>query len=214
MKYASRKALMLMFILCVGAPLSAQCGSAELAKMNTLSTAFQNDVTIFDSLTRGQLETLQQTMLDCTKAITSKAERAGMKDMHEMSKDDLILLYWISGMHDTASMVVHLLDALDAQKCQKSDTLAKTEIPGKGPCTNVPERYDKLEERLAWFYGCMHKDPPSIAEIRAKIAALPPEKRKCIVYACPKALEKQDFATQEALLGVASYDLPIQVFPK
>ena len=82
----------------------------------------------------------------------------------------------------------------------------KTDIPGAGPCTNVPLRYDKLEERLAWFYGCMHRDPPSIAEIRAKIAALPPEKRK--------ALEQQDFATQEALLGVASYDLPIQVFPK
>lgn len=89
---------------------------------------------------------------------------------------------------------------------------AKTEIPGKGPCTNVPVRYDKLEERLAWFYGCMHEEPPSIAEIKAKIAALPPEKRKCIVYACP-TLEQWDFAMQEALLGVASYDLPIQIFP-
>ena len=83
---------------------------------------------------------------------------------------------------------------------------ANTELPGKGPCSNFPERYDKVEERLAWFYGCMHEDPPSIAEIKAKIAAFPPEKRN--------ALEKQgDFATQEALLGVASYDLPIQIFP-
>ena len=45
---------------------------------------------------------------------------------------------------------------------------AKTEIPGKGPCTNFPIRYQKIEERLAWFYGCMHTNPPTIAEVRAK----------------------------------------------
>jgi hypothetical protein len=47
---------------------------------------------------------------------------------------------------------------------------AKTEVPGAGLCTNFPVRYQRLEERLAWFYGCMHENPPSVAEIRAKIA--------------------------------------------
>jgi hypothetical protein len=83
---------------------------------------------------------------------------------------------------------------------------AKTEVPYAGPCTNFPDRYQKLEERLAWFYGCMHKNPPTIAEVQAKIAALPPERRA--------VLKSKDFATREALLGVAFYELPIQVFPK
>lgn len=55
---------------------------------------------------------------------------------------------------------------------------AKTEIPGKGPCTNFPPRYHKLEERLAWFYGCMHENPPSVDAIKMEIAAMPPEKGK------------------------------------
>jgi hypothetical protein len=83
---------------------------------------------------------------------------------------------------------------------------AKTEIVGAGPCTNFPARYQKLEERLAWFYGCMHEDPPSVADIRKKVAALPPDKRA--------AIQTNDFASLEALIGVANYDLPIQVFPK
>jgi len=83
---------------------------------------------------------------------------------------------------------------------------AKTEIPNAGPCTNFPERYRKLPERLAWFYGCMHENPPTIAEIKAKLAMLPLQKRAL--------LETSSLANQEALLGVASGDLPIQVFPK
>ncbi len=81
---------------------------------------------------------------------------------------------------------------------------AKTEIGGAGPCTNFPNRYRKIEERLAWFYGCMHENPPTVEEIRAKIAALPPGKRA--------AFKSYDFPTQEALIGTANYDLPIQVF--
>jgi hypothetical protein len=83
---------------------------------------------------------------------------------------------------------------------------AKTEIPGKGPCTNFPIRYQKIEERLAWFYGCMHTNPPTIAEVRAKIAALPETSRD--------ALKAKDFPTQEALVAVAAYDVPLEVFPK
>jgi hypothetical protein len=83
---------------------------------------------------------------------------------------------------------------------------AKTDLPGKGPCTNFPSRYQKLEVRMAWFYGCMHEDPPTVEEIKARIAALSPKARK--------ALEGKDFVTREALLGVSRYDLPIQVFPE
>jgi hypothetical protein len=83
---------------------------------------------------------------------------------------------------------------------------AKTEIAGAGPCTNVPTRYQRIEERLAWFYGCMHENPPTIDEVRARIAALSPEKRE--------KLKGLDLPTQEALIGVANADLPIQVFPK
>jgi hypothetical protein len=82
---------------------------------------------------------------------------------------------------------------------------AKTDLPGKGPCTNVPQRYKKLEQRLAWFYGCMHEEPPTTTAIKAAIAAMPPEKQKAFLV--------QDLITQEALLGVATYALPIQVFP-
>jgi hypothetical protein len=82
---------------------------------------------------------------------------------------------------------------------------AKTDIPDAGPCTNFPARYERLEERLAWFYGCMHENPPTVEEIRAKIAALPPDKRS--------ALKPYDFPTQEALIGTANVDLPMQVFP-
>src|SRR5260370_1032213 len=73
---------------------------------------------------------------------------------------------------------------------------AKTEIPGAGPCTNFPARYRRLEERLAWFYGCMHENPPTVEEIRAKIAALPPERRAPLI--------DKDDTTQEALIGVVS----------
>src|ERR1700689_29307 len=72
---------------------------------------------------------------------------------------------------------------------------AKTEVAGAGPCTNFPSRYQRLEERLAWFYGCMHENPPSVAEIRAKIAALPPERRTPLI--------DKDEVTQEALIGAA-----------
>jgi hypothetical protein len=95
--------------------------------------------------------------------------------------------------------------AVDADFPFQQNT-AKTDLPGKGPCTKIPDRYQKIEVRLAWFYGCMHQDPPTIAEIKAKIAALPPEKRA--------ALESKDFITQEALLAVAFGDAPIQIFPK
>lgn len=83
---------------------------------------------------------------------------------------------------------------------------AKTDLPGAGPCTNFPVRYQRLEERMAWFYGCMHENPPTLEAVRAKIAALSPEKRA--------ALKNNDLITQEALIGIANYDLPIQVFPK
>jgi hypothetical protein len=203
MKELCRQVVFLMFLVVNSVALLAQCGSTELARMNSLATAFQKDVTMFDSLGREQLGSLRHMAHDCTSAITTNAQRAGMKDMTEMSKNDLILLYWISVMDDTASTVEGLLDM---QKHQQSDTSEQTEIPGAGPCTNIPVRYDQLEQRLAWFYGCMHESPPSIAAIKAKVAALPPEKRK--------ALEQQSFAAQEALLGVANADLPIQVFPK
>ncbi len=81
-----------------------------------------------------------------------------------------------------------------------------TEVHGAGPCTNFPSRYQRLEERLAWFYGCMHENPPSVAEIRAKIVGLTPEGRAALV--------DKDEATQEALIGVAFYRLPTQIFPK
>ncbi len=92
-----------------------------------------------------------------------------------------------------------------APKLESQRNTAKTEVPGKGPCTNFPARYQKVEERLAWFYGCMHTNPPTIAEVRAKIAALPENSRD--------ALKSKDFSTQEALIGVAAYDLPLEVFP-
>jgi hypothetical protein len=97
------------------------------------------------------------------------------------------------------------LSGLTLESVPQQNT-AKTDLPGAGPCTNFPARYQKLEERMAWFYGCMHENPPTIEAIRAKIAALSPEKRA--------ALKTNDLTTQEALIGVANYDLPIQVFPK
>jgi hypothetical protein len=83
---------------------------------------------------------------------------------------------------------------------------AKTEIAGAGPCTNVPDRYQRIEERLAWYYGCMHENPPSVDDIRAKIAALSPDKRE--------KLKGLSYIEQEALIGVANGDLPIQIFRK
>jgi hypothetical protein len=83
---------------------------------------------------------------------------------------------------------------------------AKTEIAGAGPCTNFPSRYRRIEERLAWFYGCMHENPPTVEEVKAKISSLPQARRA--------PLEPYDLPTQEALIGVAFGDLPIQVFPK
>jgi len=83
---------------------------------------------------------------------------------------------------------------------------ADTDLPGKGPCTNFPKRYRNLEVRMAWFYGCMHQNPPTIEEVKARIAALSPKAQK--------ALEGKDFITQEALLGISRYDLPIQVIPE
>ncbi|MGA2510221.1 MAG: DUF3761 domain-containing protein [Candidatus Acidiferrales bacterium] len=52
----------------------------------------------------------------------------------------------------------------------------------------------------------MHENPPSVAEIRAKIVALPQERRAVLI--------DKDEATQEALMGAAFGDLPVQIFPK
>jgi hypothetical protein len=97
------------------------------------------------------------------------------------------------------------LGSLGIEPAAQQNT-AKTEIAGKGPCTNFPKRYQKLEERLAWFYGCMHENPPTIEEIRAKIAALPSDKREKLVGL--------GIADQEAILGMASGDLPASVYTK
>jgi hypothetical protein len=82
---------------------------------------------------------------------------------------------------------------------------AKTDIPGRGPCTNFPIRYQRIEERLAWFYGCMHENPPKPPEIKAGIAALSPSARE--------KLKGFDDASQEAALGVGKGDLPKEVVP-
>jgi hypothetical protein len=82
---------------------------------------------------------------------------------------------------------------------------AKTDSDA-GPCTIFPKRYQKLDQRLAWFYGCMHREPPTPAAIQDALADLPPERRAL--------LKGRDTVTQEALIGVANGDLPIQVFPK
>ena len=102
-------------------------------------------------------------------------------------------------------MVAFGLGGLNVDSVAQQNS-AETQLPGAGPCTNFPSRYQRLEERLAWFYGCMHENPPSLVEIHAKLAALPPERRA--------ALADKDEATQEALLGVAFYHLPLQVFPR
>jgi hypothetical protein len=94
-----------------------------------------------------------------------------------------------------------------AGDCATQQGTAKTEVAGAGPCTNFPTRYQTIEERLAWFYGCMHENPPTLAEVRAKIAALPADKQAILK-------RDNDFATQEALIYVGSYAVPIQVFPK
>jgi hypothetical protein len=111
---------MLASVVLAGAPTLGQCGSTELSKMNRLTAAFQNDVTILDSLSRDQLEAFRAMAHACTLSVKAKARRAGKQDMHELSKDDLILLYWISAMDDTANSVANLLTA---QRCHKSDTL-------------------------------------------------------------------------------------------
>ena|ERR1700683_4287826 len=97
------------------------------------------------------------------------------------------------------------LRSLGPEGTPQQDT-AKTEITGAGPCTNFPSRYRKIEERLAWFYGCMHENPPTVEEVRAKISSLPSTRRA--------VLTPLDFPTQEALIGTADGDLPIQIFPK
>lgn len=101
-------------------------------------------------------------------------------------------------------LLVYPLQAGTEARLQQNT--AQTELPGKGPCTNVPARYNRIEERLAWFYGCMHRNPPTIAEIKAKFNNLSPEKQAL--------MKPYDFATMEALIGTADNDLPIQVFPK
>lgn len=73
-------------------------------------------------------------------------------------------------------------------------------------CTNIPNKFQEIGERLAWFYGCIHRMPPSRTEIQAELAALPPERRA--------PLAGRDSATQEALMGIAKGDLPPQIFPK
>ncbi len=115
-----KQALAFLSVLLAGAPLLAQCGSAELARMNHLASAFQNDVTMLDSLSPDEIHAFRTMAHDCTLAITTRAQREGKSDFHDLSKDDLILLYWISVMDDTASTVQNLHSA---QKCQKPDTL-------------------------------------------------------------------------------------------
>jgi hypothetical protein len=92
---------------------------------------------------------------------------------------------------------------------------AQTELVGKGPCTNFPKRFRNLESRLAWFYGCMHEDPPTPAQIEAKISAtisaLPPERRKMLEGNAFKGL---DSINREVTYGVAFGDLPVQIYPK
>ena len=90
-------------------------------------------------------------------------------------------------------------------KTAQRDT-AKTEIAGAGPCTNFPVRFQSLETRLAWFYGCMHEDPPTLAQTNAKIAALPLERQKPLIG--------MNDINREATYGVAFGELPIQIFPK
>jgi hypothetical protein len=79
-------------------------------------------------------------------------------------------------------------------------------VPTPDCSATFPEKFQRLDERLAWFYGCAHRNPPTLAEVQAVIMALPPERRT--------PLKNRDSVTQEALIGVAEGDLPISVFPK
>lgn len=84
--------------------------------------------------------------------------------------------------------------------------VAEPPTPKPDLCEIVPDKFQKLGERLAWFYGCIHRMPPSVAETKAAVAALSPDKRE--------KLKGLDITNQEALIGVANGDLPIGVFPK
>jgi len=98
-----------------------------------------------------------------------------------------------------------LLLSIPAYSRPPQQNTAKTEIPGRGPCTNFPVRYHTIEERLAWFYGCMREDPPKPSEIQTRIAALPQNVREKI--------KDFDTASQKAAYGVAVGDLPKDVVP-
>jgi hypothetical protein len=97
---------------------------------------------------------------------------------------------------------------LDSRKPAIAPVLAVAESPAPKPdlCEHVPDKFQQLGERLAWFYGCIHRVPPTADETKAAVAALSPDKRE--------KLKGLDLTNQEALIGVANGDLPIGVFPK
>jgi hypothetical protein len=88
---------------------------------------------------------------------------------------------------------------------EKAATIAEP-TPTPDCSATFPDKFQRLDERLAWFYGCTHREPPTLAAVQAAIMALPPEKRT--------PLKGRDSVTQEALIGVAEGDLPITVFPR
>jgi len=100
-----------------------------------------------------------------------------------------------------ATMFFPIRAGIEAQQ-----NTAKTEIPGEGPCTNFPKRFQSLETRLAWFYGCMHQEPLTVVEVNAAIAKLSPEKRK--------KFDDLNDINREAVYGTAFGILPPQIFPK
>ncbi len=97
---------------------------------------------------------------------------------------------------------------IDGRKPLPSPKTLVAEPPAPKPdlCEHVPDKFQQLGERLAWFYGCIHRVPPTVAETKVAVAALSPDKRE--------KLKGLDIITQEALTGVANGDLPIGVFPK
>jgi hypothetical protein len=118
-------------------------------------------------------------------------------------------LFWRGKMRTRVALVgmIGLVVLLSQTRilARSQQNTAQTELPGKGPCTNFPQRFQNLESRLAWFYGCMHKDPPTPGQIKARIATLAPERRA--------AIAKLDNLNQEVAYGVAFGDLPIQIYP-
>lgn len=104
-----------------------------------------------------------------------------------------------------------------------AETLAKDEAEARkhfyndlryadGCDTNIPAKYQQLDERLAWFYGCAHLIPPTTAETQANLASLAPEKQAMLRRQLIAA-RSYDITTVEGLIGVAFGELPLQVFP-